>query len=391
MSDLAALSKESVKSLGVGAYLVNVLPSAVLVLSVVALFDSHLLPWSSPISDGGHTIAPGPASVVHEFKVRGVVGGIVLGLAVLVVAVLLRPLQIRAVQLLEGYWTRGGLAKALAVERHLRRLSAIDVRARTRPPPAEGTDFPSVVRHARQRHRGNIIKERAKDARESYPAQPEWILPTMLGNVLRRAETTAGQRYGLETVHAYPRLYPYLSPRLDAELKEQLNGIDVMAIFVLVFSTQALLSAPLVWLLDWWSLIPVALAVLVAVAYRGATAAAQNYGQLLAAAFDLHRFDMLAAMHLPLEDNGDSEYRTNSKLSELMAADKAWPAEKRKTLTYAHPPAPAVILTTTATPAATGTTDGESPAKDSGAGSGSEQGGPQPDHPDGNLPGTAPE
>lgn len=351
MSDLAALSKESVKGLGVGAYLVNVLPSAVLVLSVVALFDSRLFPWASPIMEGESTIKPGPASVIHAFKARDVAGGVVLGLAVLVVAVLLRPLQIRAVQLLEGYWTRGGLAKALAVERHLRRLSAIDARGRTRPPlPPQGTDFPSVVRYARQRQRGYVILERVEEDRRDYPMRPEWVLPTTLGNVLRRAETTAGQRYGLETVPAFPRLYPFLSSRLDAELKEFVNGIDVMAIFVLVFSTQALLSAPLLVLLNGWSLVPVALAVLVGLAYRGATAAARNYGQLLATAFDLHRFDMITAMHLPLEGNADAEDEANRRLSRLMiesAPEAPEAAEQRKATIYKHPAAPPASSTGT--------------------------------------------
>jgi hypothetical protein len=43
------LAKESIKGLGAGAYLIDVLPSAVLSLGVLALFGSRLYPWADPI------------------------------------------------------------------------------------------------------------------------------------------------------------------------------------------------------------------------------------------------------------------------------------------------------------------------------------------------------
>jgi hypothetical protein len=159
-----------------------------------------------------------------------------------------------------------------------------------------------------------------------------------LGNVLRRAETTAGERYGLKTVEMYPRLYPYLSPRLDAEISEQLNGIDVMATFVLVFGIETLLYAPLLWRVDWWSIIPVLFVGFAGLSYRGATTAAIHYGQLLITAFDLHRFDMISALRLPLPDNGESEYASNKRLVDfLLVDDRELSPENRRLLTYDHP------------------------------------------------------
>jgi hypothetical protein len=339
VSDLSALSKESVKSLGAGAYLVNVLPSAVLILTAVAMYDSRLFPWSQPrINDDDQPIPRGLASVLDAFSDRGIGGAIVIALAILVVAVLLRPFQIRTVQLLEGYWKRGGLLKALFVERHTRRASAIMARADIGTESPERTDFAAVARYARQAHRATQIESRAEQEVWRYPIRADWVLPTALGNVLRRAETTAGERYGLDTVNTYPRLYPHLSARLDAEINEQLNSIDAMAIFVVVFTMQTLLTTPLVWWLDGWSVLPVILAALVATCYRGAIAAAGRYGVLLAAAFDLHRFDMLAAMHLPTHADGDQEYAANVRLADLLTADRPWPPDKRRTWTYAHPP-----------------------------------------------------
>lgn len=339
MSDLATLSKESVKGLGAGAYLVNVLPSAVLVLSFVALVEARVLPWSRPLVYKGQSFAPGAPSVVETVREDGVAGGVVLLLGVIVVAVLLRPFQIRIVQLWEGYWRQGGLFKALAVERHARRASAISLRAELPDVPfPDNAKFENVAVYARQRYRAERIKDRAWKDKGSYPRRVEWILPTRFGNVLRCAETIAGERYGLKTVEVYARLYPHLSSRLDAQIREQLNVIDVMATFVLVFGVETLLYAPLLWRVDWWSIIPVLFAGFGGLSYRGATTAAKHYGQLLITAFDLHRFDMLTAMHLPLPENGDREYESNKRLVELLTADQELSPQNRRLFIYDHQP-----------------------------------------------------
>lgn len=335
MSDLTALSTESVKGLGPGAYLVNVLPSTVLILSTVAVLDSRLLPWATPRPDD---VPAGPASVYAAFGDRGVVGAVVLVLGVVVLAVMLRPFQIRTVQLLEGYWRRGGLVKALAVERHTRNSSAILARRDAGPfGPAE-TTFEAVARHARRHHRAELIRRQAAEDRPRYPSATGSILPTALGNVLRHSETTAGERYGLDTIAAYPRLVPYLSRPLETEISTKLNAIDAMSTFVLVFSAQALVSAPLVARLDWWSLLPGVLLTLAALAYRGAVVAGREFGVYLSTAFDLHRWDMLAAMHLPLPADGAAEFELNERVNALLAAEAGWAMGKRLNLRYEHPP-----------------------------------------------------
>ncbi|MEK8170988.1 hypothetical protein NKH77_19840 [Streptomyces sp. M19] len=62
----------------------------------------------------------------------------------------------------------------------------------------------------------------------------------------------------------------------------------------------ALVSAGMLLRSGWWlalALVPAAVSVL---AYRGAVQAALAYGDAVRAAFDLHRFDLLAALRLPL-------------------------------------------------------------------------------------------
>jgi hypothetical protein len=89
-------TKETVTRLGPGAYLVNIVPSVVLVAVTWALFSSQLLPWAAP------NPAAGAAAVLRAAQGLGVAGGILLLVAVVMVAILLRPFQISAVQILEG-------------------------------------------------------------------------------------------------------------------------------------------------------------------------------------------------------------------------------------------------------------------------------------------------
>lgn len=327
MSGVGQLTSESVKGLGPGAHLVTVLPSAVLVLSGFALVSSRLYPWSGSAAAG---VAAGPESVLHATRGLGAAGAALLALSVLVTAVLLRPFQISMVQLLEGYWPlRGrGMVDALAKERHVRRRSRFALR---RDPLVFGpshTDFGVVAAYARRLHRAGRMRARSRRMTGTYLperredlAEPTLVMPTLLGNLLRRAELSAGDRYGLETVVTYPRLYPHLSEPLDREISSHLNGIDTAGAFTVVFIAELVLTLPLVWRLDGWSLVPVVLAALAVVPYRGALVVAERYGHLLATAYDLHRFDMLTAMHLRLPRTPDEERRRNGALTQFWSGE----------------------------------------------------------------------
>jgi hypothetical protein len=57
---------------------------------------------------------------------------------------------------------------------------------------------------------------------------------------MRAAEDQAGQRYALDTVTIWPRLYPYISDRLARALSETRTQLDayVSLCFVLLVSRQ---------------------------------------------------------------------------------------------------------------------------------------------------------
>ncbi|GAA2388672.1 hypothetical protein [Dactylosporangium salmoneum] len=321
MTDPVSISKESIKALGPGAYLVTALPSIVFVLTLFALLSSRLVPFMAPARQGGKEIGRGIPSVLAAARSLGVAGTVLLVLAVVCVAVLLRPLQISLVQVVEGYWgarAQEGFVHALATERHRRARDRALARLSVRLQAPASLDLTELAAFARRQRGVTRLIGRANAALGRYPADGDHLMPTVLGNVLRRAETTAGERYGLSTVVTYPRLYPHLSSKLDGEISNQLDTLDTTATFVVLFSLETVITSVLLIRFDWWMSVPLVFFAMLCVAYVGAVRAAARHGELLAVAYDLHRFDLLKALHLELPENPATEVANNKVLSDFL-------------------------------------------------------------------------
>ncbi len=154
------------------------------------------------------------------------------------------------------------------------------------------------------------------------------MMPTALGNALRAAERRAGERYGLDTVAVWPRLFPVIEGRLATVLIDQRNQLDLSVRLSMIFlllgvaylgvaAGQTVHSHGLDH--SWWiGAISLASLLLTWVAYKSAVGAAVSYGIGMEVAFDLHRFDFLVAMHLPLPVTRSDEIRRNTDLSEFL-------------------------------------------------------------------------
>jgi hypothetical protein len=308
---------EDLTDLGVRFRFVSLLPVGVLALYVLALA------WS-----GAPARSPSVGRVVQHAK--SVAGWEVFLLAVAVVAVALiaEPLQVTLVRLLEGYWGQswaGRLLAAPGVAFHRWRRGRLDrAQRRTAGGPA----------------RKLARREEAARKLRAYPAG-QAILPTMLGNILRSAEDRAGRRYGLDAVIAWPRLYPLLSDKVAGVVNDLRDQLDLVARFCVVFAIAAAVSAGFLATHGWWlavALVPVAGAWL---SYQAALAAAAAYGQAMETAVDLHRFDLLTALHLPLPANLSGEVAANRELTRFLRQ----PAEyvfalgrgRGSDFTYSHP------------------------------------------------------
>jgi hypothetical protein len=298
------------EALGTRFRVLGLLPGIVLVGLVVALLES-----------GAPEERPDLDAVADAVQGLETWEGVLLLFGIVVAALLAEPLQLSLVRLLEGYWGGSGIS-ALAA----RPLLALQARGRAREEALE------------RRPEGRVDPARRALAawrlRTLYPTSKTPLLPTRLGNVLRAAEVRAGRRYGLDSVAVWPRLYPLLPDRVTAILEDQRGQMDVAARFCAVFGVSAVVSLVLLWQYGWWLAVPAAALVLALLAYRAAVAAAIAYGVTVESAFDLHRFDLLRALHLPLPPDRNAERAAGEQLSKFLRQGVPVNFE------YAHPGGP---------------------------------------------------
>jgi hypothetical protein len=286
------------KDLGQRFTLIDLLPSALLGLFILALV------W------GG---APGDAPDLDRFVARvedlSGVEGVLLAVALLGFALVTQPLQLGLVRLMEGYWgaSRGAdMLAARARKRHLRLRGKLE---RLQLTTAADSDRNAASRAQRSYAAWSLARR--------YPPAP-LVMPTRLGNALRAAEDRAGRRYGLETIIAWPRLYPLLSERVAALVDDQRTQMDVAARFTAVLLGATAASGALLVAHGWWLFVPAGTLALAWLSYRGACSAAVTYGEGLEVAFDLHHLDLRSSLHLPLPRTLEEERALNEELSKFL-------------------------------------------------------------------------
>lgn len=316
--------------------LVSVLPTVVLGGYVTVLVESGA--YSGHRASFSH--------VVRLVETNPVWAGVI-AFGLLLGAILLRPFQVVLVQILEGYWSaRGpvGFAAQLATERHERRFEKARVMQSARPLTKRGKTLTMQARHARAQRKAEAISLRARSIYDSYP-RPDSddvlhnsrLMPTRLGNLLRDGEDVAGNRYGLDLPAVEHRLQPVLSAPVRDLITRQLDLLDTLSALCVMFSAAAVASAVLIIRWDAASLAP-CVAVLAAVAsYRGALRVADEHRVVLATAVDLHRFDMIKALHYELPKTAKQEYRFNLRLSGFLGDGRSLASDQMQRHQYEHP------------------------------------------------------
>jgi hypothetical protein len=147
-------------------------------------------------------------------------------------------------------------------------------------------------------------------------------------------ETRAGQQYGWDAVVTWPRLYPLLSPGVRAVVDGQRDRLDALARLAMTSAATSVLTVALLSGSGWWVLVAAIPAVVARLAYVGAVHSAMSYGEAVTVTFDLHRFDLLTQLHLPLPADIEQERKIASQVS-LM-----WRQGVPPTLSYDHGQAP---------------------------------------------------
>lgn len=275
---------------------VLVLPSAALVLYTLLLIGSGA-PQHPPDTGRLRKAVSGWGA--------GEIGALVALFLVLVVV--LQPLQQAVVRLLTGDWGDSAVTRVLSrpgLWLHRRRRKNLQKESQA----AQGSEqTPEEIRSAAA----------AARLRRMYPPADD-LLPSRLGNVLRAGQGRAGKRYGLEAGVLWPRIHPLLPQRTAAMIDGQRDQLDMCMYFCGTFLSATLIGAGLLATHGVWLLVALPTLLLALLCYRAAVAAAVLFGELLETAFDLYRFDLLRALHLPLPADRNSERDANALLSRFL-------------------------------------------------------------------------
>ena len=184
-------------------------------------------------------------------------------------------------------------------------------------PPVSWLADVSVPWHRRRRHRLE-----AWSLLRPGPGDDLHVAPTTLGNILALGEHYPRRRYGLEGVRSWPRLYQVLPPPFVRRLAEARASMEYMLVLSTLGWLFALVAGLIVAVGDGGrTLFAVCVGsglVLAVLGYRGALAPATAYAVQVAAAFDLHRFDLLRALRVPLPTSASEERRTWRRLERLL-------------------------------------------------------------------------
>jgi hypothetical protein len=210
----------------------------------------------------------GLSGVEQILVAAGALGGLIVSAAVG------EHLARSVLRVLEGYWPRGfGRLRARATAARARRIE----RAETRLSDLE----------AARRNNGLAPDEALEFARldaklRRVPAAPDLRMPTRLGDILRSGETWPRQKYGLDGVVCWPRLWLVLAEPARTDLAQARRELD-HSVAIGMWGALVVVWAPL----TWWAL-PTA-AIVASAAYLRTIRAAEVFADLVEAAFDVYR------------------------------------------------------------------------------------------------------
>lgn len=149
-------------------------------------------------------------------------------------------------------------------------------------------------------------------ALHNLPANPA-LMPTRLGNILRAAERRPLEKYGLDAIICWSRLWLLLSEATKKDLQEaraDLNNAARLWLWSLLFLVWAAWGA-------WWA-IPLGLLSALFAYYNWAIAAATTYGDLIEASFDLYRPLLYQSLRWDIPADPQEERRVGQHLTEYL-------------------------------------------------------------------------
>lgn len=256
-------------------------------------------------------------------------------IATLVLALFLHPLQFATIQLLEGYWGVSAVAQGAT------RVRVQHYRKRARSLRRRASGHRKVIKKAfdDQHHATKLnayldshaadplvshitAKDELSDRSGRYPAGRR-VMPTRLGNTLRRIEDSAGGQYGLAAIPLGPHL-ALTAPAAHLEyLDDSREELDTSVRLCFVSLAATVLTVIALFADGLWLLVALIPYTLAYVAYRASVAAADEYGVALSTIIDLDRFALYTQLGLEKPRDTAEERAVNEQLMALLGGEKA--------------------------------------------------------------------
>jgi hypothetical protein len=325
MSDGGIIDATSGVANSIGRYfsVVSFIPSSLYVLFVYLLVASGS--WHHP-PDWNHAFL----SLGH----LGVDGVVLLTFLGVGLGIFIHPIQFSIVQFFEGYWGTWPISQVLRYQRiaHYQRICQElnrDFRSTSKTltawEEAEVETTLSVRAPVRSR------RDEANRVRQMFPADLDEVMPTRLGNVLRRAESRAGSQYGINALQAVPLLLLIAPANHVDYVNDQRSQLDLAIRMTFISAVAAATSIIFLWPDGAWVLIALVPYALSYFSYRGAVVAAGHYGSALETLINLNRFTLYQQFHVELPASIKKEREMNVKLTKLLGYNR------RITIDYEHP------------------------------------------------------
>jgi hypothetical protein len=142
------------------------------------------------------------------------------------------------------------------------------------------------------------------------PSTADQLLPTRLGNILRATERRPEERYGLDAIICWSRLWLLLPDTTRKDLqaaRAELNNAARLWLWSILFSIWTVLGA-------WWA-IPIALFTAGITYYGWILDAATTYADLIDATFDVHRTLLYKSLRWQLPTTAAAEIEAGKQLT----------------------------------------------------------------------------
>jgi hypothetical protein len=291
---------------------ISVVPSSLYVVFVYLLITSgswdHLPRWSQAFK---------------SLEQLGVGGIGLIALASIALGVIVHPSQFAIVQFFEGYWGNNCIAQAIRSQRILRYRLLCEGLEGVKNDALDGLE--ELGRSDGKKAVGRIALrsqyDEAHRVRESFPRALDNIMPTRLGNVLRRAEAQAGSQYRLSALQVVPHIL-LVAPQGHVDyVSDQRSQLDLAVRMTFMSVLSAATAVLFLWHCHFWIFIALIPYMLAYFSYRVSVIAARHYGSALDILINIDRFELYKQLRIQFPAGTAEERKANEKLAQLFDYD----------------------------------------------------------------------